>query len=56
MAEEMLSAKKIAEKIGVSPSKVSKYIKEKGLEPDKKRGNCKYYGPEKQEEIAKALK
>jgi GTP-binding protein HflX len=56
MAEELLTAGKIAEKLGVSAGKVTKAIKEKGLEPDQKKGNCGYFGPAKVEEIAAALK
>jgi hypothetical protein len=47
MADELLTAGKIAEKLGVSPAKVSKAIKDSGLEPDQKKGNCAYFGPEK---------
>ena len=54
--EELLTAKKIAEKFGLSAKKVTDYIKQNDLEPDKKRGACKYFGPEKQTEIEKALK
>jgi predicted transcriptional regulator len=55
MAEEMLTAKKVAEQIGVSPAKVTKYIKEEGVEPDKTKGACKYYGPKTVKVIEKAL-
>ncbi|MCL4413249.1 MAG: GTPase HflX, partial [Actinobacteria bacterium] len=47
MAEELLPAGKIAEKLGVSAGKVSKIIKKSGLEPDQKKGNCGYFGPAK---------
>lgn len=56
MAEELLTAKKIAEKLGITASKVSKYIKDNDLEPDKVKGACKYFGPRKQSQIQKALK
>lgn len=56
MAEEMLSAGKIAEKLGVSAGKVSKAIKAAGLEPDQKKGACGYYGTEKVRLIEQALK
>lgn len=56
MADDLLTGKKIAEKYGLSAGKVTKYIKEVNLEPDQKKGNCKYFGPEKQAQIEKALK
>ncbi len=55
MADELLTAGKIAEKLGVSAGKVSKTIKEHGLEPDQKKGNCGYFGPEKVKQIEEAL-
>lgn len=54
--EELLTAGKIAERLGVSQSKVSKIVKERGLEPDQKKGNCGYYGAEKVKAIEDALK
>lgn len=56
MSDELLTTAKIAEKLGVSASKVSKVIKEKGLEPDQKRGNCGYYGLAKVKQIEEALR
>ncbi len=56
MADELLTAGKIAEKLGVSAGKVSKAIKENGLEPDQKKGNCGYFGPEKVRQIEEAVK
>lgn len=56
MSEELLTAGKIAEKLGVTAAKVSKVIKERGLEPDQKKGNCGYYGPAKFKQIEEALK
>jgi hypothetical protein len=53
---ELLTTGKIAERLGVSQDKVSKIIKEKGLEPDAKKGACGYYGPDKVQLIAEALK
>ena len=52
---ELLTTGKIAEKLGVSQGKVTKIVKEKGLEPDTKKGACGYYGPEKVKLIAEAL-
>lgn len=54
--QELLTTGKIAEKLGVSQGKVSKIVKEKGLEPDAKKGACGYYGPDKVKLIADALK
>jgi predicted transcriptional regulator len=57
MAEQgLLTSKKIAEKLGVSPSKVAKYLKENNIEPTHVRGNCKYYGPQTVGVIESALK
>lgn len=56
MADELLTTGKIAEHLGVSAGKVSKVIKERGLEPDQKKGNCGYFGPEKVKQIEDALK
>ncbi|MHC4471659.1 MAG: hypothetical protein ACYS99_11915 [Planctomycetota bacterium] len=55
-ADDLLTAKKIAEKLGVPPGKVSKFIKEQGIEPDQKRGACKYYGPKTVKAIQKGVK
>jgi plasmid maintenance system antidote protein VapI len=56
MAEDLLTAGKIAEKLGVPVAKVNKYIKENEVEPDKTKGACKYYGASKQKVIAKGVK
>jgi GTP-binding protein HflX len=56
MGEELLTTGKIAEKLGVSPAKVSKTIKDNGLEPDQKKGNCAYFGPEKVGKLEELLK
>ena len=56
MGDELLTAGKIAEKLGVSPAKVSKAIKEGGVEPDQKKGNCAYFGPEKVSKLEELLK
>ncbi|MEJ5245253.1 MAG: hypothetical protein WHV28_06040 [Bacteroidota bacterium] len=49
--EEMLTAKKVAEKLGVTEAKVKKIIKEQNIEPDAKRGACNYYAPTTVEKI-----
>ena len=53
--EEMLSASKWAEKLGVSAGKVKKAIEQLGLEPSASKGNCKYYSAESAEKIKDAL-
>ena len=56
MDEELLTVVRIAERLGISTSKVSKVIRERGLQPDQKKGNCGYYGGEKVEQIKQAVK
>jgi predicted transcriptional regulator len=54
--EKLLTAGKIAEAIGVSQGKVSKYIRDQSIEPDETKGRCGYFGAEKVRLIEKALK
>ena len=54
-SKELLSSKKIAEKLGLPPSAVSKYLKENQVAPDEKKGNCAYYGPKTVKAVEKAL-
>lgn len=54
--EELLTGKKIADKLGLKPKQVTDYIKDKGIEPDKTKGACKYYAPKTVSKIEKALK
>jgi len=42
--QTLLTAGKIAKEVGYSDAKVKKAIKELGIEPDEKKGNCAYYG------------
>ena len=56
MAEELLTGKKIAEKLGLKPKQVADFIKEKGIEPDETKGACKYYGPKTVARIEKGVK
>jgi hypothetical protein len=56
MANDMLTAAKLAQEIGVSDAVVKKVIKELGIEPDAKKGPCNYYGPATAEKIKKAIK
>ncbi len=54
--EELLTANKIAEKIGVPPKIVKDYLTEKNIEPDQTKGACKYYGSMTIKKIEKELK
>jgi GTPase len=54
--DELLTAGKIAERLGVSSGKVSKTIRAEGLEPDQKKGNYAYFGPEKVKQIEELLR
>jgi len=54
--DELLTTGKIAERLGVSAGKVSKYVKENSIEPDSKKGNCGYFGAAKVKQIEEALK
>ena len=56
MAEEMVSAGKLAKEWGVTDAAVKKAIKELGIEPDAKKGACAMYGKATAEKIKKALK
>jgi DNA-binding transcriptional MerR regulator len=54
--QEMLTGKKVAEKLGLKPKQVADYLKEQGIEPDRTKGACKYYGPGTVARIKKGLK
>ncbi len=56
MAEEMVSAGKLAKEWGVSEAAVKKAIKELGVEPDAKKGVCALYSATTAAKIKKALK
>ena len=53
--QQLLTAGKIAEALGVSAAKVKNAIKELGLDPDAKKGACSYYSPASVAKIKKAL-
>lgn len=53
--DEMLTAKKVAEKLGSTEAKVKKAIKELAIEADAKKGPCNYYGPATVDKIKSAL-
>jgi hypothetical protein len=56
VGDELLTAGKIAEKLGMPAAKVSKAIKESGIEPDQKKGNCGYFGSQKVAKLEELLK
>ena len=43
--QELLTAKKVAERLGLPPKRVAEFIKAQGIAPDRKKGPCAYYGP-----------
>lgn len=55
MADELLTAGKIATALEVSPKKIKDAIEKAGIEPDSVKGACKYYGPETVEKIKAAI-
>jgi len=54
--EELLTAAKIAEQLGVPPAQVKKAIAAAGVAPDAKKGCCSYYGSASVKRIQKVLK
>ena len=55
MANELLTAGKIAQALEVSPKKIKEAIEKAGVEPDSVKGACKYYGPETVKKIKAAI-
>jgi hypothetical protein len=55
MAEELLTAGKLAKEWGVSPKSVKQAIEKAGVEPDVKKGGCNYFTLETAEKIKAAL-
>ena len=55
MAEEVLTAGKVATALQVSPKKIKDAIEKAGLEADVIKGGCKYYKLESVEKIKAAL-
>jgi hypothetical protein len=53
--DELLTAGKLAEKLGVSAAKVKKVITELNIAPDLVKSNCSYYGTKSAEKIKIAL-
>ncbi|NLE73379.1 MAG: hypothetical protein GX604_01940 [Actinobacteria bacterium] len=57
MSEEpLLTSAKIAEKLGVSASKVARIIKQQSIEPSQLKGRCGYYGADAVKKIEATLK
>ncbi len=54
--EELLTSAKIAEKLGVSASKVTKVIKQQGIEPAQLKGRCGYYAADAVKKIEAVIK
>ena len=55
MAEELLTAGKIAIALEASPKKIKEAIEKVGLEADVIKAGCKYYNSESVEKIKAAL-
>ncbi len=56
MADEMLSASKWAKELGVPDKAFKEALKASGVEPDSKKGACKYYSRKTAEKIKKKVK
>jgi len=54
--EKLLTSGKIAEKLGVSASKVAKIIKQQGIEPAQLKGRCGYYAADAVKKIESIIK
>lgn len=54
--EQLLTSAKIAEKLGVPASKVTKIIKQQGIQPAQLKGRCGYYGADAVKMIQNTLK
>ena len=55
-AEELLTAKKIADKTGIPVKDVNGFILSNKIVPDQVKGACKYYGTVTLKKIEKGLK
>ncbi|MBN1561216.1 hypothetical protein JW998_13260 [candidate division KSB1 bacterium] len=55
MAEELLTAGKIAQVLQVSPKQVKEAIEKSGAQADVVKGGCKYYGAKSLQKIKAAL-
>ncbi len=55
MAEELLTAGKLAKVLNVPEKKIKEAIEKAGIQPDVVKGACKYYGPAAAEKIKAEL-
>lgn len=55
MAQNLLTAGKMAKEWGVAPKKVKETIQKLNLQPDVKKGACNYFYKETAEKIKKSL-
>lgn len=56
MADDLVTAGKLAKEWGVPPKDVKAAIEKSGVCEDVKKGACRYYKPETAAKIKKALK
>lgn len=56
MVEELLTAGKIAAKLGVAPKDVSAFITKNKIAPDQVKAGCKYFSAATVKKIEKGLK
>jgi len=54
--QELLTAKKVADQIGISEAKVKKIIKDNSIEADQVKCRCNYYASETVEKIKSLIK
>lgn len=54
--QDLFTAGKIAEALGVPGAQVKKAIQTLGLKPAAKKGGCSYYGKDAVEKVKKAVK
>lgn len=54
--EELLTAKKIADKIGIPVKDITNFLTTNKIDPDQVKGACKYYGTGTLKKIEKGLK
>lgn len=55
-AKKLYTSTNISEELGVSASKVRKLVKDNGIEPAEKKGNCAYYDTKALNALKKAYK
>lgn len=53
--EELLTAAKIAEKLGLTQKQVKSAIEQLNIKPDQKKGACNYYSLKTMDKIKKAI-